>query len=185
LFIALIVLVAMGLAAAALTRSVDTGTVVAGNLAFKQSSIQGADRGVDAATAWLLANAAGAALDKNLSSQGYYSSRPAAEPDWFDPEVWTELEAVTLPEDASGNSISYVIHRMCTQPDTAYNGSKAGVPNECALSYSEGGANPGASKSVGNTVFAGTPKVHYRVTSRTAGPRNTFSVVQTHVVVTN
>ena len=39
LFFALIALVAMSLAAAALVRSVDSGVLVAGNLAFKQSAI--------------------------------------------------------------------------------------------------------------------------------------------------
>ena len=39
LFIALIALVAMSLAAVALVRSVDTATIIAGNLAFKQSEL--------------------------------------------------------------------------------------------------------------------------------------------------
>ena len=47
LFIALIVLVAMSLAGVAMVRSVDTSLGIAGNLAFKQSTIQGSDLGRD------------------------------------------------------------------------------------------------------------------------------------------
>ena len=56
LFIALIVLVAMSLAGVALMRSVDTGTVVAGNMAFKQAAIMVADRGTQEAAKWLQDN---------------------------------------------------------------------------------------------------------------------------------
>ena len=49
LFVALIALVAMSLAAAALVRTVDTGVMVAGNLAFKQSATMSADSGITAA----------------------------------------------------------------------------------------------------------------------------------------
>ena len=53
LIIALIVLVAMSLAGIAMMRSVDTGTLVAGNIAFKQSSLHATDHGLQAASgAW-------------------------------------------------------------------------------------------------------------------------------------
>ena len=45
LFLALIALVAMSLAAAALVRSVDSGILAAGNLAFKQAAIMSAETG--------------------------------------------------------------------------------------------------------------------------------------------
>src|SRR5437879_13137562 len=53
LFIALIVLVAMTMAAVAMMRSVDTATVVAGDIGFRQSAVNAADQGVQAAYAWL------------------------------------------------------------------------------------------------------------------------------------
>lgn len=49
LLIALIVLVAMTLAGIAMMRSVDTGVVITGNMAFKQSTINAGDVGLDAA----------------------------------------------------------------------------------------------------------------------------------------
>ena len=51
LFIALIVMVAMSLAAIALIRSVDTTTTVIGNLAFRQASILPANFAVEDAAA--------------------------------------------------------------------------------------------------------------------------------------
>ncbi|HLB44195.1 MAG TPA: hypothetical protein VJK49_02320, partial [Candidatus Limnocylindrales bacterium] len=54
LFIALIVLVAMSLAGVALIRSVDTGSVIAGNIAFRQTAMHVGDNGIEAARTWLL-----------------------------------------------------------------------------------------------------------------------------------
>jgi Tfp pilus assembly protein PilX len=56
LFFALIALVVMSLAAVALIRSVDTNTMIAGNLGFKQSATVSADSGVETAIDWLGAN---------------------------------------------------------------------------------------------------------------------------------
>lgn len=55
LFFALIALVVMSLAAVALIRSVDTSTIIAGNLAFRQSTVSSGDAGINAASAWLAA----------------------------------------------------------------------------------------------------------------------------------
>src|SRR3954465_1126782 len=56
LFIALIVLVAMSLAGIALMRSVDTNVLIAGNLVFRQGATAGADRGIEDARTWIMAN---------------------------------------------------------------------------------------------------------------------------------
>src|SRR5512145_2663075 len=83
LFIALIVLVAMSLAGIAIMRSVDTATLIAGNLAFKQGTIQSSDNGIEVAYQWLITNRA-ALASTNLAS-GYYSARPAGALNWNDP----------------------------------------------------------------------------------------------------
>ena len=184
LFIALIVLVAMSLAGVALMRTVDTGLVVAGNMAFKQSAIMVADRGTAEAVKWLQNNSTGATLQMTNASQGYFSSRPVIEPNWFDAASWTESTAVNGgAPDASGNVVRYVIHRMCTQPDTPYNGMNAGVANECALYYALSAAGSGGSMAVGAPQFVGSPQLYYRITTRVEGPRDTVSVIQTSVLV--
>ena len=53
LFFALIALVSIMLAAVALVRSVDTSTIIAGNLAFQQAATRSTDTGAEAAMAWL------------------------------------------------------------------------------------------------------------------------------------
>ncbi|HRE13210.1 MAG TPA: hypothetical protein PLD37_03335 [Usitatibacteraceae bacterium] len=184
LFIALIVLVAMSLAGVALMRSVDTGTIVAGNMAFKQAAIMVADRGTQEATRWLQTNSAGPTLQTTNEGQGYFSSRPVAEPDWFLADSWAQSVALNGgAPDASGNVVRYVIHRMCTLPDTPYNGAVAGVANQCALYYAASAAASGGSMAVGAPQFIGTPQLYYRITTRVEGPRNTVSVIQTSVLV--
>lgn len=183
LFIALIVLVAMSLAGVALMRSVDTGTVVAGNMAFKQAAIMVADRGTQEAVKWLTDNSGGTTLQMTNTSKGYFSSRPpGAEPDWFRPDSWTESVAVNGgAPDASGNVVRYVIHRMCTQPDAAYNSTAPA--NECAMYFPTGSGTTGGSMAVGAPQFIGTPQLYYRVTTRVEGPRDTVSVIQSSVLV--
>ncbi len=80
--------------------------------------------------------------------------------------------------------VRYVIHRMCTQPDTPYNGANAGAANECALYFalSDRGTS-GGSMAVGAPQFIGSPQLYYRVTTRVEGPRDTVSVIQTSVLV--
>src|SRR5258708_3371994 len=103
----------MTLAGIGMIRAVDTVNVVAGNLGFKQASINAADRGVEAAFRWLLDNAGTAVLISDDLGNGYSSSAPVQEPDWNDPASWDN--AVTTnggAADNAGNKVSYVINRM-------------------------------------------------------------------------
>ena len=77
----LIVLVAMSFAGLAIMRSVGSGVLVASNLAFKQTTTAGAERGIEDAKVWLL-NQSGTVLEKDIPANGYYSGWGA-----FDPTV--------------------------------------------------------------------------------------------------
>ena len=186
LFIALIVLVAMTLAGIAIMRSVDTATLIAGNLAFKQGTVQSSDNGIEQAYQWILANRPALSLDN--APQGYNSGY--ANPVWTAAGTWSS--AVTVGTDAAGNTISYVIHRMCKCADTLYNGTSASCPppegNQCALDNPTGTGTPpppaqGESFSVGSPGYLQDPRVYYRITVRTQGPRSTVSYVQSMVAV--
>lgn len=183
LFIALIVLVAMTLAGIAIMRSVDTTTLIAGNLAFKQGTIQSSDNGIEFGFQWLLANRP--TLANNNVANGYYSAQPAGSLNWIDPATWAG--AVPVGTDAAGNTISILIHRMCTCPDTPYNGTcVGGAAQMCALDAAVGAVPPpaqGDSFVVGAPGYLGDPKPFYRITVRTQGPRNTASIVQAMVAV--
>jgi type IV pilus assembly protein PilX len=187
LIISLIVLVAMTLGGLAIMRSVDTTVLIAGNLAFKQRTMHAADTGVTTALNWLLTNQSILNNDNNNSnaatSNGYFSSQAFT---WTDPLQWAN--AKFMPEDAAGNQVSYVVHRLCTCPNVAYNGNCAGGgANTCGIDYvgATGSAKPleGDTFQVGGTVFAATGSLYYRVTVRSRGPRNTESFIQAMLTI--
>jgi len=180
LFIALIVLVAMSLAGVAMVRSVDTSLGIAGNMAFKQATIQGSDLGIREAYDWLAANTSGVTLQTTNIGQGYYSAYPGTVvEDWFESSKWAGARLVNAgAPDAAGNVVRYVIHRMCSIPDTAYNAGG----NECSMNAPSGGAGSGGSMAVGSFQFQGVPQLYYRITTRVEGPRNTVSIVQVSVM---
>jgi len=183
LIVALIVLVAMTLVGIATMRSVDTASLVAGNIAFKQSTIGGADQGLQAAYAWLTANAVGATLSSDNTGAGYLSSVPPVDPDWSQNSSWAN--AVTLNNgnpDAAGNIVSYIIHRMCPVPNCSPETTCAGLNNHC-------GSTPDTLTFTGEGIdqskanFMTRPsQIHYRLTARAVFPaRNSVTVVQTMV----
>lgn len=177
LIIALIVLAAMTLAGIAIMRSVDTSNLIAGNLAFRQSALQASDNGIEQAYQWLLANRP--SLVNTNAGVGYYSSQPGVF-NVNDPTTWAG--APSTPPDAGGNTVSYLIHRLCTQPEVPYNG----VNQSCALDNPAATAPPpgaGDSFAIGAPGFLQDPMVYYRITVRTVGPRNTTSFVQAMVAI--
>ena len=188
LFIALIVLVAMTLAGLALVRSVDTANVIAGNLAFKQSTLQAGDLGVEAAVTALPTIIAGS-VDTDLTPAAsstnpnywYYASR--RETDTYG--VPTQKQAGTVGAAAAidwsqlpiaattaGGSVrvQYVIDRLCRGPTP--------VIDLLASCFAEAGVGGTGSKDPRAPRFAATPTVYYRLTARVTGPRNTVSTVQ-------
>jgi Tfp pilus assembly protein PilX len=173
LFIALIVLVAMSLAGIGMLRSVDTGNLIAGNLAFKQSTLNATDLGLETGYQWLLTQAGTTALDANITASGYYATPPAndATLDWTNIANWAG--SIVLATDAAGNTTRYIIHRLCPAV-----GSVTG--QICAISTTSGTAG-GGSSSVGSTVFTSTNSVYYRILARVDGPRNTSSITESHM----
>lgn len=75
LLIALIALVALTLAGIALVRSVDTGNVIAGNLAFKQAALQVSDTGTEAALT-ALTTITTTSLDADIPGQYFATIQP-------------------------------------------------------------------------------------------------------------
>lgn len=185
LLIALILLVAMSLAGIALIRSVSTSNIIAGNLAFQQAATHSADVGVETALTFLRANSgAGVATlhTSVLTGTGtrYVALRqdPATGQSWD--TFWTSTLAGsgavnTLAADAAGNSVSYVIHRLCDNTGVpAYPGCSAPPTDTGAASSSMGG---------GVVQVVGDKQVYYRITARVTGPRNTLSYVQAIVAI--
>jgi Tfp pilus assembly protein PilX len=179
LFVTLIVLVAMTLAAIATVRQIDATTQVAGNLAFRQSTTLGADAAIETARNWLLAPAqtAGTALFAD-SAPGYFSSTPTTGPGLETPWSaydWTN-QSLAAGTDTAGNTLRYVIHRMCNQPGDP-NGIGTGISCLTSLTTNTIGSGKGA----GRVGVQGSSLYYYRITIRVTGPRNTVSYVQTMI----
>jgi len=169
LIIALIVLVAMTLAGIGMMRSVDTGSMIAGNLAFTQGAIHGGDRGVEAGITWLTGQSA-ATLQQDQNS-GYFANwQDNFNPSTFD---WANL-ATQLAADSSGNTVSFVVHRMCNVSNASVN-----APNQtCVKLQAAGSGGSQGGGAYGSLPLSNTWQVYYRITARTVGPKNTVSYVQ-------
>jgi len=177
LMISLIVLVALTLAGIAMMRSVDTAGVVAGNIGFKQSAVSASDQGVQDAYNWIAARSGTATLNTDDSARGYLSSVPLNEsgPWWNEPTQWaTAYRLNSGNADASGNIVSYLIHRMCPGANTAPSGTCGSTLDSTMVS------GEGVDQSAPN-FFTRPPAYHYRITVKTEGPRKSISIVQSMV----
>lgn len=178
LFIALVTMVLLMLAALATLRSVDSTTMMTGNLAFREATTQVADYGTESARRWLIANASNLANDN--PSFGYHAFiSPQFNPKAQSNSYWENTDAVTLASNTTqqggtipdGYTVYYTIHRMC---ETA--GSNVSCFNVQGGNV-VGSNNNAASYGSYTPEGAGTP--YYQVTTRVVGPRNSVSYVQT------
>jgi len=169
LFIALVVLVAMTLAGIALSRSVGTGILVAGNLAFQRGATSAGDAGIEAGRAWLTAQNADTL---RVDQPGRYIAN------WqttFDPATFAwGSQAFHVGFDSAQNEIWYVVHRLCKNSDESPNAPG----QQCVSLTSSGATGSKAAASYGSAPLRGTLQPYYRITVRVKGPRNTVSYVQ-------
>jgi Tfp pilus assembly protein PilX len=182
LLVALIVLVAITVAGMAMMRSVDTATLVAGNLAFQQAATQASDKGVEAAITMLRQKLVDDSLSDNDTSNGYVATlqstdNPATGESWQ--AYWdANLKGIAydIGEDLYKNHVYFVVHRMCQ------NALPPGSGGQCV-------ASPAVTTTAGNSEEAGeiqlnsASQIYYRITVRVAGPRRTESYVQTTVAM--
>ncbi len=200
LFFTLIALLAMSLAAVALIRSVDTSTMIAGNLAFKQSATSSGDAGIEAAIASLTTvDAANSGLDvlndathpfnvTNLATRpGYYSSVGSL--NLFADTTWdndingsndTSLNSVLVGTDGSGNKTRYIIERMCRTANTALQDA------DCLFSGISDSGDEAGVKTMQETCDPSpcasmSPPPQIRITARATGSKNSVSYLQAFV----
>ncbi len=184
LFIALIALVAMSLAAAALIRSVDSGVLVAGNLAFKQSAIMSAETGI--ARAYKFINESNEAT-LLAPATGYYANFDGAllenSTSLNAAATWdNSIEIDNDIADKSGNVTRIILQRMCRNAGAvSQENCLVGTGNSAANSMggkSEGG---GAGGGGFGAQKGGADAVVYRATVRVTGPKNTVSYLQAFI----
>jgi type IV pilus assembly protein PilX len=191
LFLALVSMVVMSLAAVALIRSVDTNNMIAGNISYKQTAAVSSSFGIEsvADTLGIKSLAYG---NSNDPGNGYYATcrtfdgattcdgrNLTLDANWV-PGTKSRLAdgvatGITGGVDAYGNTIQYIVERMCntaTAPDSTV----------CLLVKTNNDTN---SHNIHNepldppVVLTEIPL--YRVTVRIAGPKNTVSYIQAFI----
>ncbi len=203
MLIALIALLILSITAVALVRSIDTGTLIIGNYAFKQDATEAGSRGAERAIAWL---ASQASLDNDDTANGYYASSL----DNFDPTgnnttpakqlmlanwdgtncsssksgTYVGCSILPYPTAANasaltinGNNVQWVITRLCQAA------LPVGVGNACMSPGTTGAAsaNDRGELTSGGRISSAVAGPYYRIIVRTTGPRNTVSYTETMV----
>lgn len=193
LFIALIALVALAFAGIALVRSVDSGNLIGGNLAFRQATLQASDHGVEAA---FIALQTITNQSNTLVANQYRPTRmdvatngTTRDVNWVNDVVWANVPCrdnsnsiVTC--SAQEYKVKYFIDRLCGCPGTLSGTTSAGTCNTtvtdrqawCSVDI---GTGKTGSKGAYSPSFTSVSSVYYRVTVQVTGPRNTTSYVQT------
>lgn len=179
LFVALIAMVVLSLAGIALLRSVDTSTSVAGNLAFRQASIAPINNAVERAANALFYAKTIADPFNNDAPNNYYANVQPGESTAGIPAVLQGNAPLTLPSgfqtssDAAGNTVSWVIERMC---ENGYTGDPLdpGI-DHCDLLFPKVSPAKNIMEDAGLPV---NPVPLYRVTVRVDGPAGTRTFAQ-------
>jgi len=211
LLFALLTLVAMLLATLALVRSVDTSTMLLGNLGFKQDATAAADQATRTAIAWLTTN--NASLNTNAAANGYYASTQ---------EFASDGTTAQPPVDATGGQLTGITYRQLVDWDAnSCRSATSGTYTGCTITTGSAGTINGNTaryvifrlcnkvgdyitdstincakplSATGNTAakrgelnyadsarFAGATGPYYRVVVRVSGARNTSSFTETIV----
>jgi Tfp pilus assembly protein PilX len=209
LLIAMIALVVLSLAAVALIRNVDSATVIAGNLAFKQSATSSGEAALIRANQWLLAQPS-VSFDNNNLAVGYYATMTSlttlrglpsekvfesltADATWdaANSRAAFAAQLTCLPPqesklvndgytDCSGNMVRYVIERMCTRPGpTELSGELVIDPAQHCLFGPSSDTGSHITGKPGDLTVNAMPM--FRITARSAGPKNTFGYIQSFV----
>lgn len=211
MLLALIALLVLSLTAVALVRSVDTGTLIVGNIGFKQDTIEASSAGAEAAITWL--NAAGDSVLSNdvagvagANEAGYYSFVSAnLDPTGANTTAANKLALVNWREDKVGGEPTNCVgipadtYASCAQLPSAVqtmNGnmvqwiivrlcSAAGGTESATCTFPDT-SGTGVASDVGEVTAGGRisdipASPYYRIIVRTAGPRNTVSYTETMV----
>lgn len=176
LFIALIVLVALGLAGVGLMRSVTSGVLVAGNLALKQGTTAAADIGAATVQAWLPTQSLKVLENNGAAGSGYFASWSNGFNAHEQDDAWWAANGRPVTVTGTpfeGWDVRYVLHRMCS---TTGEVEKADCVQLGQLQQGWG------YKCFDPDAPCAEPKNPlFRVTTRVVGPKSTISYVQSFV----
>ncbi len=190
LFLTLISLLAMSLAAVALIRSVDTNSLIAGNMAFKQSASTSTDAGLESSIVWIMstqsANASKSvfsdtthAFNVTDATRGYYSNADSSL-DLLSSATWDAITNIPEVTDSSGNKVRYIIQRICRNANAVL--STTNCLFSSAVADNNGNNVPLPSEICdGAGCPSGGQSPQYRITARATSQRFAVSYVQAFV----
>ncbi|WP_230029774.1 hypothetical protein [Massilia sp. Bi118] len=177
----LIILAVMLVGSVYLLKSSHSTALATGNLAYDATLNRAADLGLHQGFQWLSTTAAAnkAALDADDPDDGYHASL-STKVTPHDDGFWDDAKTIT---DADGNSIQYVVHRLC-----ARDGRYDVKDNRCVQTSSVRGSL-GNAVALGESLasdapsFDGAPQLHYVIASRINGPRGSNVINQMIVLI--
>jgi type IV pilus assembly protein PilX len=169
MFVALAVLILMTLAGLAMLRQMSGSVSIAGNLAFKQNATAVGDIGTEAAIALIKPDA----FNRNNTNPaiGYYSTWNKTDTDPASYFADTSRTSAPIIDGATGNTVRYVVHRMCEKENAPTDASD----QYCARTGNEKSINKGVP---GELATDDTFFPYFQITTQIVGPRNTVSYIQ-------
>jgi len=174
LLVALIMLTAMGLAAAALTRAIDAATAVTGSLALRDGAVAAANAAIEDAIAALFEARTIADPDRDLVAQSYYAARQPGEDARGVPAALLGTDGypanARVLDAGNGNTLRYVIERMCLHAGAADAANCALLP-----------LAPPPESAPADAEVVVPPVPFFRITARVDGPQGTAVHVQAMV----
>lgn len=199
LLFTLMALLVVATGALALSLSVQLGSLMIGNLGFKNDAVAAGAAGAEEAAAWLDKYSAGAFLESNhVDEAGYYATaledldatgtlttkaKPMQLVQWdgngkcsddFSP---CTVKPYRSTKKVNGNDVQWVITRLCAAA------GPPGTTNSCARPPAADIANSAdrGEVVVGGRITIGNITPYFRIIVRVAGPRNTVSYTETMV----
>ena len=203
LLFALLTLAAMSLAAVALVRSVDTASLLAGNLGQKQASVAVSGHAAEEAIRQLVVMRAASQLNDEQPGQAYYpiayenldpTDKSAlitrAVVDWnqdgcasYTAGTWATCLSTRQLPGTVGTTLTqqarYVITRLCQGTGVPSATNFCAKPVNSTLNEGAGRGGLGYPSGRGGTII--DPGPYYRIVVRVTGTRNTVSYAETIV----
>jgi hypothetical protein len=180
----LIMMLVMLVTSIYLLRSSNTTTLAASNLAYDATLSRAVDLGLHTGFQWLreTAIAKRSDLDADNAGKGYVASMEDTALNPRDSAFWKG--SVEL-EDADGNKIKYVIHRLCKAAGP-FNNPK---PKNSCVQTAANTVKLGTTVAIGESLasdapaYASSPQLHYVITARLDGARGGNVINQMVVLI--
>lgn len=162
LFVALLCVLLLTMAAVALARTIATDVAIGGNLALRLQAARATTEGVERAVATLFETGAIADTNADDASRNYFASRQPGEDARGVPRALQSIDAypegAVVADIADGFTLRHIVERLCLAPGSASR-------ENCALT-------PPSIEAASGAPPAGEPPrtPYYRVSIRVDGP---------------